>query len=72
MFWVDNGNKRNLPIIEKANLDGTGRSRVFSVEEVPDRPRSHIAALTIDYSAGRLYWVDQGYLQVNSIMFNGR
>lgn len=72
MFWVDNGNKNNLPIFEKANLDGTGRSKIYSVVKMPDTPRSVVTAISIDYSAGKLYWVDRGYQQLNSINLDGR
>ena len=72
MFWVDNGDKKNLPIIEKANLDGTGRTEVYSIEKIPNTPRSVVTAISIDYSAGKLYWVDRGYQQLNSINLDGR
>ena len=72
MFWVDNGNKNNLPIIERANLDGTGRTKIYSVEKMPNSPRSIVSAISIDYSAGILYWVDRGYQQLNSINLDGR
>jgi len=58
MFWSDLG---AVPKIERSRLDGSGRS-VF-VEKELDKP----LGLSVDYNAGRLYWVDDFTHTIESV-----
>ncbi|XP_072048536.1 low-density lipoprotein receptor-related protein 5-like [Amphiura filiformis] len=50
MYWIDSG----LDIIEKANLDGTGRTTIINTNI--EKPR----AIVVDPTAGFIYWTDWG------------
>ncbi|XP_070135537.1 low-density lipoprotein receptor-related protein 8-like [Drosophila bipectinata] len=62
MFWSDWGDE---PMIERANMDGSGRQIISSKKLV------YPNGLAIDYDHSRLYFVDGGIHTLESMNFDG-
>ena len=63
MFWSDWGSR---PEIERANLDGSGRTPIVSDDLVFPN------GLALDYELNRLYWCDAGTDRIEYCDFDGR
>ena len=63
MFWADLG---SAPRIERANLDGSGRSIIVA----KDIERPH--GLALDFDLRRLYWSDATLDTIEFVDYSGR